>query len=275
MPLYPSLTQIARLSAMGMFSGPQASASSAQAIVSRLRRGQEWASRRLPSLITRFAEFSSSDVQESLHVDLPIIERRSAMIQWADFADEWGARARSLPSAATLCTALGMLAKHSLSVSGPSGAAAYLVAPNVLEAGVRAKFDLGDWAKWVSLRARVDTWLSMRTPFYREYCRELVAAAPIDAIDAEELARQLLLRECIIDVFMDSLTPKDLSSVNWITTHRPADFMVDGALISLLGGVAPAGIAQLRREMANEVHQILTGPGLESILNNRMWPSFQ
>ena len=140
---------------------------------------------------------------------------------------------------------------------------------------MRAKFDLGDWAKWVSLRAGVDTWLSMRTPFYREYCRELVAAAPIDAIDAEELARQLLLRECIIDVFMDSLTPKDLSSVNWITTHRPADFMVDGALISLLGGVAPAGIAQLRREMTNEVHHILTGPGLESILNNRMWPSFQ
>ena len=74
---------------------------------------------------------------------------------------------------------------------------------------------------------------------------------------------------------MDSLTPKDLSSVNWITAHRPADFMVDGALISLLGGVAPAGITQLRREMANEVHQILTGPGLESIFNNRMWPSFQ
>ena len=247
MPLYPSLTQIARLSAMGMFSGPQASSASAQAIVSRLRRGQEWASRRLPSLIARFAEFSSSDVQESVCVDLPIIERRSAMVQWADFADEWGVRARSLPSAATLCTALGMLAKHSLSVSGSSGAAAYLVAPNVLEAGVRAKFDLGDWAKWVSLRAGVDTWLSMRTPFYREYCRELVAAAPIDAIDAEELARQLLLRECVIDVFMDSLTPKDLSSVNWITTHRPADFMVDGALISLLGGVAPAGITQLRR----------------------------
>ena len=105
MPLYPSLTQIARLSAMGMFSGPQASASSAQAIVSRLRRGQEWASGRLPSLITRFAEFSFSDVQDGVHVDLPIIERRSAMIQWADFADEWGVRARSLPSAATLCTA--------------------------------------------------------------------------------------------------------------------------------------------------------------------------
>ena len=160
-------------------------------------------------------------------------------------------------------------------MSGPHGGAACIVAPNVLEAGIRGKFDLGDWAKWVALRGAVDVWLSSRTPFFEEYCRELVPVASIDPIDAQELSRQLLVRDCIIDVFMDSLTPKDLSSVKWIDAHRPADFMVDGALVTLLGGLVPQGVIQARREMASYVREVVAGPGLESILTSRMWPSFQ
>ena len=72
MPIYPTLTQIAQLSALGIFSGPQASFASAQAIVSRLKRGQEWANKRLPGVIGRFAEFSP------VEVSLPLVERCKA-----------------------------------------------------------------------------------------------------------------------------------------------------------------------------------------------------
>lgn len=274
--MYPTLTQVARASALGMFSGPQSSFAAAQAIVSRLKRGQEWAEKRLPAVIGRYAEFSpNSEASNVIDVRLPIIERRASMLLWADFAEEWGVRLRSVPGTIAVRGALGVLTKHSLSVSDSNGGASYIVAPNVLEAGIRSKFDLGDWAKWVALRAAVDRWLSARTLFFKEYCSELVPVAPIDPIDAQELAHQLILRDCIIDVFMESLTPKDLSSVKWIASHRPADFMVDGALITLVGGSVPQGVIQLRCEMASYLRDVVAGPGLESILNPRMWPSFQ
>ena len=51
--------------------------------------------------------------------------------------------------------------------------------------------------------------------------------------------------------------------------------MVDGALVTLLGGLVPQGVIQARREMASYVREVVAGPGLESILTPRMWPSFQ
>ena len=54
-----------------------------------------------------------------------------------------------------------------------------------------------------------------------------------------------------------------------------ADFMVDGALVTLLGGLVPQGVIQARREMVSYVREVVAGPGLESILTSRMWPSFQ
>ena len=133
MPIYPTLTQIAQVSALGIFSGPQASFASAQAIVSRLKRGQEWANKRLPGVIGRFAEFSP------VEVSLPLVERRSSMRLWAQFAEDWGVQLHSAPRILTARGALGVLARRSLSVSGPNGGVACIVAPNVLEAGIRGK----------------------------------------------------------------------------------------------------------------------------------------
>ncbi len=48
---------------------------------------------------------------------------------------------------------------------------------------------------------------------------------------------------------MDSLTPKDLSSVR--LDYCASQFVVDGALINLLGGGSAKSL--LRREMANEI----------------------
>ncbi|WP_115728616.1 zinc-dependent metalloprotease [Actinomyces culturomici] len=198
------------------YAGPQTSPSSAAGVVARLGRAAAWSGPRLAAL-TGLPEAEAVAASPVLVVDRHGLSRivARAMDEAAPLDSLSGARAR--------LAVLRVLGATTTGAWDPSTRSRVLVAPNVLADAHRFSLDQGDWCKWVALRAGLQGVLLERAPFLAG-----ASAGP------EALLGRLLLVEGLVDALMRSLTPADLSSVEWLRHHGP-----DSSLIRVVARLSP------------------------------------
>lgn len=201
--------------------GPIISTPAAEAAVVRLHRSVTWARPRLADI----SGLSEAAMATSQVVPL-VVDRLGLIGALADSLDKQDRLAPSVGESSSQIIHLGgilgfrqlaMSTKCYWMLSGPPRV--FLVAPNIWQAADSRQLDQVDYAKWVALRAGLWGTYFSQAPWLRPYLLRLLLNASRGTM---ELVRSVLLLSELVNGQLQSLTPADIPSVNWIREYAPA-----------------------------------------------------
>ena len=186
------------------YAGPATHSSNAYTCVAMLKKATGWADRRLAKL-TGLDEAADCVVNQPTYV----VDRHTFASMVARIYDT------SMPNESLMDVVTGARITHTLTMHAtalwdPTTSSRVLLAPNVLERTYRYSLDQSQWCKWVNMHAGLYGVILSAAPFLWK---------PDGGLDV--FIERLLLADALVDACMDTLTAKDLSSVEWLRSHGP------------------------------------------------------
>lgn len=208
--------------------GPHVSATTAAAMVARLRKAVHWSAPYLGELT------GLHEAAERVNGTKAAVVDRRAAVQVMDTAISRGVGPGYAPlTHLGRSLALRTISANALGIWDPFTRQRVLFAPNVLSISQRYALDQKDFARWAALRTGLWATHLEYAPHLVEYLGDLSRHL---AESSREFAELVVLLSVLPSVELEKLTPRDLPSLGWIREHRSGSAWILGlSLLPKLG----------------------------------------